>query len=45
MYYIMLKFPSLYVRLKKIIKDNFKSFEEKNLVGKKTGKSREFQIA
>ena len=42
MYYIMAKFPFLYVGLRKTMKDIFELVGEKNLAGEKT---REFQIA
>ena len=46
MYYIMLKFPFLYVGLTKTIKDIFELVGEKKICpGKKLGKTREFQIA
>ena len=37
MYYIMLKFPFLYVGLRKTIEDIFKFVGEKKLVRKKSG--------
>ena len=45
MYYIMLRFPFLYVGLGRTTKYFFKLVGEKKLVGIKPGKTREFQIA